>query len=115
MEDNQLNNFILRLQRLEDKLQHGEITNRGIRESNEELHDAIKELRDIYNSLDKRLSIHEEKARHLTYQITKLEETINALESVNEKESDHKRDIVENIFMAVLGGIITYLFSMLKS
>lgn len=115
MNESQVSDFLLRLQRLEDKLQHGELTSNGIREDSEELQSAIKELRDIVNSLDKRLAIHEEKYSHLTYQITKLENTISALEAVNDKETDHKRDIVENVFMMVLGAIVTYLFSLLKS
>lgn len=114
MNDNQFSDFLLRLQRLEDKLQHGEITRNGIQEDNVELQNAVKELKDIVNSLDKRLAIHEEKYSHLTYQLTKLENTITALEAVNDKESDHKRDIVENVFMMVLGAVVTYLFSFLK-
>lgn len=112
--DNQLNDVLLRVQRLEDKLQHGEITENGIRQDNQELNDAVNELKSIVNSLDKRLAIHEEKYSHLVYQITKLEKTIDALENVNDREADHKRDIVENIFMVVLGAVVTFLFGMLK-
>ena len=114
MNEHQFSDLLLRLQRLEDKLQHGELTNNGIQQDNVELQNAIKELRDIVTSLDKRLAIHEEKYSHLTYQLTKLEDTINALEAVNDKETDHKRDIVENVFMMVLGAVVTYLFSLLK-
>lgn len=114
MNDYQVGDLVLRLQRLEDKLQHGELTEKGIKQDNTELNDAVSELKDIVNSLDKRLAVHEEKYSHLTYQITKLEETIDALEGVNDKEFDHKRDIVENTFMIVLGAVVTYVFSIFK-
>ena len=114
MNDYQVGDLILRLQRLEDKLQQGELTDKGIQQGNTELNNAVSELKDIVNSLDKRIAIHEEKYAHLTYQITKLEETISALEGVNDKEYDRKRAIVENIFMVVLGAIVTYVFSSFK-
>lgn len=114
MNDYQIGDLVLRLQRLEDKLQHGELTEKGIKQDNTELNNAVSELKDIVNSLDKRLAVHEEKYAHLTYQITKLEETIDALEGINDKEFDHKRDIVENIFMIVLGAVVTYVFSIFK-
>lgn len=114
MDNQQLNEILLRLQRLEDRLQHGELTEKGIKQDNQELNNALQELKGIVNSLDKRFAVYEEKYEHLSYQITKLEETIDALEGVNDRESDHKRDIVENIFMVVLGAVVTYLFGMLK-
>ena len=114
MDNQQLNEILLRLQRLEDRLQHGELTKEGIKQDNQELNNALQELKGIVNSLYKRFAVYEEKYGHLSYQITKLEETIDALENVNDRESDHKRDIVENIFMVVLGAVVTYLFGMLK-
>lgn len=110
-----INNLILRLQILEEKLQRGELTVDDIKTTSKELGTSIQELRGIINSIDTRLSIEEKEYEHLSSQITKLEKTIQALEDVNSKESDHKRDIVENIFMVVIGAVVTYLFGLIRS
>ncbi|MDN6195916.1 MAG: hypothetical protein L0I93_05455 [Atopostipes suicloacalis] len=114
MSDDQLNNILLRLQSLEDRLQHGELTEKGLQEGNKELETALKDLKSIVSNLDTRFSVYEEKYTHLSYQISKLEKAIQDLEDVNDKNTDHKRDVVENIFMIVLGAVVTYLFSMFQ-
>lgn len=110
-----INNLILRLQSLEDKLQRGELTVGDVKSTSKELDRSISELRSIVNAIDTRLTVEENEYKHLLDQISKLEKTIQALEDVNDKESSHKRDTVENVFMVVIGAVVTYLFSLIKS
>lgn len=110
-----INNLILRLQSLEDSLQRGELTVGDVKSTSKELDRSISELRSIVNAIDTRLTVEENEYKHLLDQISKLEKTIQALEDVNDKESSHKRDTVENVFMVVIGAVVTYLFSLIKS
>lgn len=103
------------MQSLEDKLQRGELTVGDVKSTSKELDRSISELRSIVNAIDTRLTVEENEYKHLLDQISKLEKTIQALEDVNDKESSHKRDTVENVFMVVIGAVVTYLFSLIKS
>lgn len=114
MADNQLNDLLLRVQRLEDRLRNGELTDQGIKEGYKELEKSVQEVKGIVQALSTRMSVQDEKYAHVSYQVAKLEETVGELEAANDQDTDHKRDMVENIFMVVLGAIVTFIFGMIN-
>lgn len=107
-----------RISNLEEKIQTGNLTSErmfsSLAEEHRELEKAVNELKSIVQSLDKEMAIRTEKQSHLFYQITQLEKTVSGLQVVDNREIDRKRDLVEKIFMAVLGATVTYIFSMLR-
>ena len=79
-----------------------------------ELKTVVHELKNIVQSLDKDVAIQTEKQSHLFYRIEQLQSEINMLEDKGDKSNDRHRQLIENALMAVLGGVITYVFSLLK-
>lgn len=118
MENLQTHELIHRLTTLEEKVQSGSLTSEkafsSLDAERKELEKAINELKSIVQSLDKEMAINIEKQSHLYYQINQLEKAVSGLQGVDSREIDRKRDLVEKIFMAVLGATVTYIFSMLR-
>jgi len=98
---------IQRLRVIEEKIQdqHNDTS---------ELRDVVDELKKIVVSLDKASAIQEEKQSHLTFRIEQLKTEIELLEAKGVKSSDKQRALVENAIMAFLGGLITYIFSLIS-
>lgn len=96
---------ILKLQEIETVLQDQE-------NSAAELKDVIDELKGIVQNLDKDMAIQAEKQSHLLFRIEQLQRELQVLESRSEKGSDKQRALIENVLMAVIGGLITYIFSL---
>lgn len=118
-----------RLRGLEEKIQSGELakddTYKTILETIRELKDAYAELeksgdsthRDMINSitvLDKDMAIQAEKQSNVFYQLSQLEKRIEVLENKGDKTNDNLRGLLEKVFMAIIGGLVTYVFSMLR-
>lgn len=80
-----------------------------------ELKVVVNELRAIVQSLDKDFAIQLEKQSHLFYRVEQLNKELELLEAKGVKDSDKQRTLVENALMAFLGGLITYLFSLISS
>ncbi|QIW88659.1 hypothetical protein P59_061 [Bacillus phage P59] len=78
-----------------------------------ELRVVVNELKLIVQSLDKDMAIQLEKQSHLFYRVEQLQREIELLEQKGVKSSDKQRALVENALMAFLGGLITYVFSLI--
>ena len=99
---------IRKLQEIESVLQEQET-------STTELKHVVDELKNIVQDLDKGMAIQAEKQSHLLFRIEHLQKELQALESKNEKGNDKQRALIENALMIVLGGLITYIFSLASS
>lgn len=118
MENLSTTELIRRITTLEEKVQSGALTSdknfATLEAERKELTVAINELKSIVQSIDKDTAIQAEKQSHLYYQISQLEKTVESMKGNDTKEVDRKRDLIEKIFMAVLGASVTYIFSLLK-
>lgn len=81
-----------------------------IQQQTEKSEDAYGE---IIASVDKDLAVTSEKLSNVFYQLGQLDKRITALEDYKAKSSDNIRSIIEKIFMAILGGLVTYGVSLL--
>ena len=68
---------------------------------------------EIIASVDKDLAVTSEKLSNVFYQLGQLDKRITALEDYKAKSSDNIRSSIEKIFMAILGGLVTYGVSLL--
>lgn len=98
---------ILKLQEIESVLQDQD-------NSTKELKGVVNDLMSIVQALDKDQAIHAEKQSHLFYRVEQLKRELEVLEDRGEKGSNRQRDLVEKALMAVLGGLLTYIFSLSK-
>lgn len=119
MEQNTLNELLSRLATLETKVKTNDLSDTtkfsNIEEVQKELIMNITELRSVVQSLDKDMAIQTEKASHVNYQISQLEDQVNGLKGHDSKETDRRRDLIEKVFMAILGGAVAYIFSMFQN
>ena len=99
--------LVQKLKEIEDTLQDHET-------DASELKTVVGELKNIVQSLDKDMAIQLEKHSHLFYRVEQLQREIELLEQKGVKSSDKQRALVENALMAFLGGIITYVFSIIS-
>lgn len=99
-------------EQLEFKLQDIEKSMINHGEELDEVKEILEELRDIVQDLDKNQAINEEKQSHLYYRVEHLQQELQTLEARGEKGDDKQRKLVENALMVVLGGIISYIFSL---
>lgn len=113
------------LSQLAERIQNGEFAND---KSNRELKDAIDTLKRLYDelyedgrqskvlitSVDREQAIQVEKNANIFYQLGQLERRLEELEDQKDKSSEKNRDLIEKIFMLILGGAVTYIFSMLN-
>ena len=81
-----------------------------IQQQTEKSEDAYGE---IIASVDKDLAVTAEKLSNVFYQLGQLDKRITALEDYKAKSSDNIRSSIEKIFMAILGGLVTYGVSLL--
>lgn len=81
-----------------------------IQQQTEKSEDAYGE---IIASVDKDLAVTSEKLSNVFYQLGQLDKRITALEDYKAKSSDNIRSIIEKIFMAILGGLVTYGVSLM--
>ncbi|AZF89174.1 membrane-bound protein [Bacillus phage vB_BthM-Goe5] len=81
-------------------------------EDSEDIREVLEEIQVIVKDLDKSVALNEEKQSHLRYRIVLLNQRLAALETRGEKGTDKQRALVENALMVVLGGIISYIFSL---
>lgn len=103
---NQNNEVIQKLIHIENTLQDHEA-------DYSELKSVVSELKNIVQSLDKDMAIQAEKQSHLYFRVEQLQKQIELLEAKGTKTSDKQRALIENALMAFLGGLITYLFSLI--
>jgi chromosome segregation ATPase len=96
---------ILKLQAIENKLQDQD-------NSAAELKGVVTELKGIVQDLDKDMAIQAEKQSHLFFRIEQFQRELEVLESRGEKGNERQRSLIENALMVVLGGLISYLFSL---
>lgn len=100
--------LIYRLKNIEQKLQQNG-------NDSENLKQVVNDLKDVVRFIDKELAIHAEKQSHLFYRIEQIQKEVEAVGGKGDKTSEKHRDLLENALMVILGGVITYLFSMAKS
>ena len=81
-----------------------------IQQQTEKSEDAYGE---IIASVDKDLAVTSEKLSNVFYQLGQLDKRITALEDYKAKSSDNISSSLEKIFMAILGGLVTYGVSLL--
>lgn len=98
---------ILKLQEIETVLQDQE-------NSTAELKHVVEELRGIVHNLDRDRAVQDEKVAHLIFRIEQLQNELKILETKHEKGSDKQRQLIENALMAILGGLIAYIFKIGK-
>lgn len=77
-----------------------------------ELKQVVDELKGIVQNLDKSMAVQAEKQAHLLSRIDYLQGQIQVLENQNDKGNDNQRQLIENTLMAILGGIIAYIFNL---
>jgi len=94
-----------KLQKIESVLQDQE-------SDTAELKRVVDELKGIVQSLDKYVAIQAEKQAHLLSRIEQLQDQIHVLENHREKGNDKQRQLIENALMAILGGLIAYIFKL---
>lgn len=98
---------ILKLQEIESVLQDQDNTTKDLKS-------VVNDLKSIVQALDKDAAIQAEKQSHLFYRIEQLQRELETLEGRGEKGTDRQRDLVEKALMALLGGLLTYIFSLAK-
>ena len=99
--------LLYKLKKIEDTLQQNET-------DTEKLKQVVYELREVIASLDKDMAIQSEKQSHLFFRIEQIQKEVQSLEGKGEKTNEKHRDLLENALMVLLGGVITYRFSMAK-
>lgn len=110
------------LMALSDKVQNGEladdVSNREFREAISslkknylELHEDSLEIKKIVSSVDREQAIQTEKNTNIFYQLGQLEKRIEELEKSKDQSSEKTRELIEKIFMLIIGGLVTYVFS----
>lgn len=114
-----------KLDELSDKVQSGafssveskRVTGESI-EALKKVYDEVmslnRETRTVVSSLDKEQGIQTERNTNIFYQLGQLEKRVEELERNEGKSSDNMRGLIEKVFMVVIGGLITYVFSMLQ-
>lgn len=114
-----------RLDELSNKVQSGELSSKDAKTETRESIDSLKKIyedvmslntdtRNVISSLDKEQAIQSEKNTHIFYQLGQLEKRVEELERHDDKSSDNMRGLIEKVFMAVIGGLVAYVFSMLR-
>lgn len=103
METNQ--EVMAKLQKIESVIQDQE-------SDTTELKQVVDELKGIVQNLDKNMAIQAEKQAHLLSRIDYLQGQIQVLENQKDKGNDNQRQLIENTLMAILGGIIAYIFNL---
>ena len=109
---------------LSDRVQNGELANdtstREIRHTMESLKRYYSELSEdrneqeaIISSVDREQAIQVEKNTNIFYQLGQLEKRISELERAKDESSEKTKDMIEKIMMLVIGGLVTYVFSLL--
>lgn len=109
---------------LADRVQNGELANdastREIRHTMESLKRYYSELSEdrneqeaIISSVDREQAIQVEKNTNIFYQLGQLEKRISELERTKDESSEKTKDMIEKIMMLVIGGLVTYVFSLL--
>lgn len=109
---------------LADRVQNGELANdtstREIRQTMESLKRYYSELSEdrneqeaIISSVDREQAIQVEKNTNIFYQLGQLEKRISELERTKDESSEKTKDMIEKIMMLVIGGLVTYVFSLL--
>jgi chromosome segregation ATPase len=98
--------LIQKLRQIEDALQDHETDAK-------ELKSMVGELRKIVQVLDKDMAIQLEKQSHLFYRVEQLQRELELLEAKGVKSSDKQRAFIESALLAFLGGLITYVFSII--
>lgn len=108
---------------LADKVQNGELNNSA---NNDDLKDTIESLKHYYDilnegkreseaiisSIDREQAIQVEKNSNIFYQLGQLEKRITELERTKDESSEKTKDMIEKIMMLVIGGLVTYVFSL---
>lgn len=97
---------------LESKIKDIERILRDHANTSDEMNEVVKELEDIVHELDKSVALNGEKQSQLAYKIEVLNQKLSAVEMRGEKGSDKQRALVENALMVVLGGLLSYIFSL---
>lgn len=98
-----------------NRLRHIELILQNHENDKEQLKEVVAELREVVIDLDKNAAIYSEKQSHLVFRVEQLQRQIDSLEVSGAKTNDRQRDLIEKALMAFLGGLITYLFSLIKS
>ena len=114
----------VQLRALEARIQSEELSYRELAKIVEDLRKLTVDIQqqtdksedaygEIIASVDKDLAVTSEKLSNVFYQLGQLDKRITALEDYKAKSSDNIRSIIEKIFMAILGGLVTYGVSLL--
>lgn len=114
----------VQLRALEARIQSEELSYRELAKIVEDLRKLTVDIQhqtdksedaygEIIASVDKDLAVTSEKLSNVFYQLGQLDKRITALEDYKAKSSDNIRSSIEKIFMAILGGLVTYGVSLL--
>ena len=114
----------VQLRALEARIQSEELSYRELAKIVEDLRKLTVDIQqqtdksedaygEIIASVDKDLAVTSEKLSNVFYQLGQLDKRITALEDYKAKSSDNIRSSLEKIFMAILGGLVTYGVSLL--
>lgn len=114
----------VQLRALEARIQSEELSYRELAKIVEDLRKLTVDIQqqtdksedaygEIIASVDKDLAVTSEKLSNVFYQLGQLDKRITALEDYRAKNSDNIRSSIEKIFMAILGGLVTYGVSLL--
>ena len=114
----------VQLRALEARIQSEELSYRELAKIVEDLRKLTVDIQqqteksedsygEIIASVDKDLAVTSEKLSNVFYQLGQLDKRITALEDYKAKSSDNIRSIIEKIFMAILGGLVTYGVSLM--
>lgn len=75
------------------------------------LEEIIDDIKDFIVELDKKSAISEEKMSHIMYLMGSFKEQLDMVQKSGNKMNDKSRDLVEKVLMALLGGLITFIFN----
>ena len=114
----------VQLRALEARIQSEELSYRELAKIVEDLRKLTVDIQqqtdksedaygEIIASVDKDLAVTSEKLSNVFYQLGQLDKRITALEDYKAKSSDNIRSSIEKIFMAILGGLVTYGVSLM--
>lgn len=108
---------------LADRVQNGELATSASNDDFKRTIESLQRYYDILNegkreseaiiaSVDREQAIQVEKNTNIFYQLGQLEKRITELERNKDESSEKTKDMIEKIMMLVIGGLVTYVFSL---
>lgn len=114
--------IIRQLKELEESLQDNKSDYKDLKRVVDSLKDIVERVekgtagnKDVIVSLDKDTALISEKLVFIFFRLEQLQKELESLDGQNTKQDDKSKARMENIIMLILGGVVTYFFSLIKN